>query len=604
MSKVGDVAGEVATKAEMLADKTRGLSVAAGGALVALGGMAYGAATSADDLNTLAKQTGISTEMLQKAQYAADLIDVSFETFTGSIAKMTAKLRTNEQGFNDFGIATRNANGDLLSSEEIFFNAAKALSEIENETERDIAAQELFGKSAAELSGILDDGGEALKQYGDQADELGLIMSQDTLNSLNEVNDKIDTLKANVKGTLAKTGAKALEALTPVLESVANAIGKVLEWIGGLDEGTLQIIVTILAVIAAITPIISLIAKVASVVQVLTPIISALNAAMAANPIGIIIIAIAALVAAFITLWNNCEGFRKFFENLWEGIKNVVGAVVDWFVTAWQNVSDFFTGLWEGIKGIIDTVVSWIKENWQSMLLFLISPVAGIFKYLYDNFEGFRNFVDNVIQGVKDFFVGLWEDIVGGASDAWEGIKGVFSAVAEFFGNIFSTAWEKVTGVFSAAGEVFENIKEGIVDAFKAVVNVIIRGLNKVIKLPFEGLNEVLDTIHGLTIAGLKPFNWLTWRAPVPQIPELAKGGVLAKGQVGLLEGNGAEAVVPLDQNQKWIAAVAHDMMGAFGAMQNGAQLGTQINIYPQSLDNSTVDYLFSRFNAKMGAMA
>lgn len=76
--------------------------------------------------------------MLQKAQYAADLIDVSFETFTGSISKMETKLRTNSRGFNDLGIATRNANGEMLSTEEIFFNAAEALSQIDNETERDI----------------------------------------------------------------------------------------------------------------------------------------------------------------------------------------------------------------------------------------------------------------------------------------------------------------------------------------------------------------------------------------------------------------------------------------------------------------------------------
>lgn len=93
---------------------------------------------------------------------------------------MVGKLRTNEDGFNELGIATRNANGEMLSTEEIFWNAANALSAMENETERDIAAQELFGKSAAELAGILDDGGKAFREIGDEASLIGCFSLQKT----------------------------------------------------------------------------------------------------------------------------------------------------------------------------------------------------------------------------------------------------------------------------------------------------------------------------------------------------------------------------------------------------------------------------------------
>lgn len=240
LSKISGVADKIAEGANNVAAKTRALSTAAGAAIAGIGAMGYKAAQSADDLNTLAKQTGLSTEMLQKAQYAADLIDVSYDKFTSSINKMVGKLRTNEEGFNDLGIATRGANDEMLSTEEIFFNAAEALSQIDNETERDIKAQELFGKSAAELAGILDDGGAALKECGEQAEEMGLILDQDTLNSLNEVNDKIDTLKANVKGTLAKSGAKALEALTPVIDEVAKALQMLLSGLVTLMKAQLK----------------------------------------------------------------------------------------------------------------------------------------------------------------------------------------------------------------------------------------------------------------------------------------------------------------------------------------------------------------------------
>ena len=110
-------------------------------------------------------------------------------------------------------------------------------------------------------------------------------------------------------------------------------------------------------------------------------------------------------------------------------------------------------------------------------------------------------------------------------------------------------------------GEVFVNIKEGIVSAFKAVVNALITGINKVVSIPFNGLNGILNTLSGVSILGLEPFSWLTWRAPVPQIPKLATGGVLEKGQIGLLEGSGAEAVVPLEKNTEWVRKVAEEFL-------------------------------------------
>ena len=161
---------------------------------------------------------------------------------------------------------------------------------------------------------------------------------------------------------------------------------------------------------------------------------AALNLVMSANPIALIITAIAALVAAFIYLWNNCEGFRNFWIGLWEGIKKVVGVVVDWIKENWQTMllflvnplagvfkycyehfegfRNFVNKVIEAIKGFFVGLWNWIKENWQTMLLFLVNPIAGIFKYCYEHFEGFRNFVDNVINAVKGFFIGLWNKVI------------------------------------------------------------------------------------------------------------------------------------------------------------------------------------------------
>ena len=254
MSGIGDAAKKVADGAQTVADKTKVLSGAAAGVLGAIGGLAYKAATSADDLNTLAKQTGFSTEELQKFQYAADLVDVSVDDITGAAKKLKKAVSSDSKELAALGVKTKNADGSFRDINDIFYDTLSALGNIKNETERDAAAMAIFGKSADSLAGIVDDGGKALKELGQEAEDMGLILSQDTLDSLNKVNDKIDRLKAQSKARLAETGAKAMEVLTPVLEKVLNLLDRLLTFIGSLSEDQLQTIMTILAVVAAISP--------------------------------------------------------------------------------------------------------------------------------------------------------------------------------------------------------------------------------------------------------------------------------------------------------------------------------------------------------------
>jgi TP901 family phage tail tape measure protein len=262
-----------------------------------------------------------------------------------------------------------------------------------------------------------------------------------------------------------------------------------------------------------------------------------LNTAMAANPIGVIITAIAALVAAFITLWNTSDEFRQF----------------------WYDFGDSVLEVWEAA---VDGVTQWIDDlvwAWKT-----------------------------AIQSIKDYFADIgkfwkdtWESLKSGAKDAWEGVKKAFSGVVEWFGEKFSKAWQKVKDVFSTGGKIFDGIKDGIVSAFKTVVNAIIRGINKVVSIPFNAINKVLDKLRNVDIAGVTPFDWIN-TFDVPQIPELARGGVLKRGQIGLLEGNGSEAVVPLEKNTRWLDEIAsriYDKMSAGGNTPSPAQ-GVVNNFY------------------------
>ena len=339
-----------------------------------------------------------------------------------------------------------------------------------------------------------------------------------------------------------------------------------------------------------------------------------------------------------ITDWfsEKWESLKAIFETVGEAIKAIFGAIVDYFYqkfeplieffkTAWEIISQLAVGCWEIIKKVWAIVSDWFKTT-------VVEPVKKFFTDLWDGiknaastaWDGIKSvwgavkdwFKTTIIDPVSNWFTDMWDGIKNAASTAWEGIKSVFSPVAEWFEKKFKAAWQKVKDVFSTGGKIFDGIKEGITEAFKAVVNAIIRGINKVIAIPFKAINSALDKIRDAEILGFKPFAGLISRFDIPQIPELARGGVLRRGQMALLEGRGAEAVVPLENNRKWIAATAKALQQALtneGLIAAGLQQApvinnnysfVQNNSSPQALDRLSIyrdtnSLLFAAQNAR-----
>lgn len=293
-----------------------------------------------------------------------------------------------------------------------------------------------------------------------------------------------------------------------------------------------------------------------------------LNTALLANPIGLVVAAIAALVAAFVVLWNKSDKFREFWINLWDKIKTSAAVVIEFIKIAFKNT-------WEAIKKVWDVAGKYFEGVWKAIkLVFSVvkSVLTGNFSDAWSGIKAIWSIVsgwfnDNVVKPVQNFFTGMWDNVKKGASDAWNGITETFAHVADWFHEKFSAAWQRVKDVFSTGGQIFDGIKEGITNAFKSVVNAIIRGINKVIAIPFNKINDVLSTLRDFEFLGKKWFEGIISTFDVPSIPELARGGILKKGQVGLLEGNGAEAVVPLEKNTQGLQKIASLLASNMGAV-------------------------------------
>ena len=224
--------------------KKAGAAIVAGTTAVATGlsALTLKSALAADDLNTLAKQSGFSTADIQKWQYASDLIDVSIDDIVKSAAKMKKNMistsKTTIAAWDQLGIKVKDSNGHLRNSTTVFYETLTALSKVQNETERDTLAMTLFGKSADSLAGIVDDGGAALQELAGKAEKAGVILSQDTLDGANALNDKVDTLKATVKGFAGKVGSELAGRASKALDVVGSHFSKAfntspMDWLNG-----------------------------------------------------------------------------------------------------------------------------------------------------------------------------------------------------------------------------------------------------------------------------------------------------------------------------------------------------------------------------------
>ncbi len=238
------IKNELSSAVDKLANDVKKTAVVTAGIITALGGVTMSAANTADELNTLSKVTGLSTEELQRFNYASSLIDVSTETLQGSLKKLVRNMQTASSGTGDayeafkaLGVTITDSAGQLRNNEEVFYDVIDALGRVENVTQRDAYAMNIFGKSAQDLNPLIIAGSDALKEYGDQAERMGLVFDQNTLDKLNEANDKIDVAKQQLEGVKMLVGSELVESFDSLFGGVDKLLKAVQE---AKEDGTLS----------------------------------------------------------------------------------------------------------------------------------------------------------------------------------------------------------------------------------------------------------------------------------------------------------------------------------------------------------------------------
>ena len=295
------------------------------------------------------------------------------------------------------------------------------------------------------------------------------------------------------------------------------------------------------------------------------------------------------------TVWSAILGVIKMILSMdWSEIGKKLSTTVHTWCT--HIIEKFKTVDWEELgRAIAKAVWDFISNvNWGQLAIDILKLAAqglmsgfgiikGAFEFVWnkvleffgigsDNSEGNKlgtNIVLGIIGGIGSMANGIYTKF----GEIWEGIKRIFGKVGTFFKDTFKNAWEKVKEVFSTGGEIFTGIKDGILNGFKTIVNTIIRGINKVVKIPFDGINSTLTKIKNIDILGVKPFKGLVKTIGVPKIPELATGAVIPpRHRFAAILGDqkhGTNIEAPLETIKQANREVLQEFMGTLLGMNN-----------------------------------
>lgn len=366
------------------------------------------------------------------------------------------------------------------------------------------------------------------------------------LSNLNDVYEAIHV----IQGEMGITGTTAKEATTTIQGSIGMVKAKLEDFKTSIGSAIAPVVQKFLNLAIDYLPTIE------NMIGQIVPVLSNLMSTLLPPVMELTSALLPVLVDLFNTLMPIFQSILEsvlpvivqLLQTLLPPIIDVVQKLLPPLLQLLQPLLDLLSPLIELLQPILDLVtevISPVAELINSLLTPLINIISKLIEValipLKQHFTTLAGVLSGTVKAAFDKIVNIVNTV-----------KGVFSGIVQFVKGVFTGNWKSA---WEGVQKIFSSIWEGIKNAFKIPINWIIDGINAFIK----GINKI-KVPDWVPLVGGKGFN-------IKLIPRLEKGGILEKGQTGFLEGNGAEAVVPLENNRKWIHAVAQDMNNAVSGL-------------------------------------
>ena len=419
------------------------------------------------------------------------------------------------------GLSVYDSEGNMRSLNDILGDLNTSMDGMTSAEKSNIISK-IFNKTdLSSVNALLANTGGTWDELQQKIIESGGAAQQMADTQLDNLQGQITILKSALEGLAISFG----ELLMPAIKQIVGWVQTFVDWLNGLDDGTKKTIVTIGLLAAALGPVLIVIGKVISAVGTIMTVVpkiagvintvkgafAALNTTMLANPITLIIAAIAALVAAFIYLWNNCDGFRQFWIELWENVKQVA-------VTAWTAIKDFFSQVWEAIKMIFSTVFEVIKT--------LVTTYFNLYKTIIETiFNVIRTVITTVWEAIKGVFTTVFEVIKTLVTTYFNIYQTIIQTVLTIIQTVVTAVWNTIKTVITTVMTAIQTIFSTVWNAIKTIISNVVSGIKALITGNFEGVKNAIATIMN-TIKSTISTIWNTIKSTVSTVLGAIRGAV------------------------------------------------------------------------------
>ena len=425
------------------------------------------------------------------------------------------------------------------------------------------------------------------------------------------LNGKINQLKKTFTDLLGELS----EGIMPTINKITSKLKEIVDWFKQLDPAQKELITKIGVILALLGPALLIIgklitaagiivgfgAKIAAGLASVSAGTSALSGVITAltGPLGVAIAVIGALSAALVYLYSTNEEVRNKVQETWQNIVDLfneyvmpmINSIKELVMSVINTIMDIFKKLWEYIEPLIRKMLTWMMDFWNNTLSKIVQNVLSFLNELIKFVTALWNnvispIVKFLVETLAPIFVAVFEtigDIVGGTFETIGNmvkvITGVLDGLIKFITGVFTGDWSKA---WEGVVQIFKNIVDGLWTIIKIPLNLIISGINTLIR----GLN-LLKIPDWVPAIGGKGIN-------IPLIPKLAKGGIVDESTLAMIgEGNAAEAVIPLDRTLTKYMAEA--------MKQAGGNRTIQVNFYPKTMTEAELNMAFNYIDKRYG---
>lgn len=548
-------------------------------------------------------------EVLQNELNKRGLGDVMTALSKGKVSaeilETALKTAASEGGFAFNGAAkqAQTFNGRMSNLQETISNVGLELIGV-NKATGEIDPNGIF----AQMSEKVEKATKWLEENKEKIKDVAQII----INNIQPAMITLTALWASFKAVVV--ASEIVDAITKVSDAVGkmgDGVKKAAAWYQDLNKAQIASSVSAKAHAVAVG-LQTAATNIATVAQ------TAFNVAMAANPIGLIVLAIAAVVAGLVWFFTQTEigkqifgEFVKFVSGVFGNIVSVISTVANAIIVPFQNflafVSPIFNTLWQIVSSIFILIVAlvataiesiaqpfiWLFQNWQTVwnnicgfVSTIWNMIVGVVTAYIDTMNAIISTIvnaimtvispivnwinDNIIQPIANFFSGLWNGIVQGVTGFIQGVMNVISPITNWINsNIIQPVSRFFSGLWNGIVQGVNGLTAGIKTVFSSIVAIIKAPINAVI----GGINSIFRTLNGVTVPSWVP--GLGGAHPTfPMFPMLAKGGVVDSATMAIIGESGKEAVMPLENNTGWITNLAGQL-----AERGGAGGGNTVNI-------------------------